>query len=52
MVFTVLDEDVQGLRVAPLSRDRHRSHPVTISGTDSGSVSEKKHQNIRAPRLT
>lgn len=51
LVLTVLDEDVQGLGVAVFSRDRQRSHSMTISGADFSSVSEKKHQDVRTPHL-
>lgn len=50
-VFTVLNEDVQSLRVSVFSSDRQRSHPMTISGTDSSSVPEEKHQNICTAHL-
>lgn len=50
-MFTVLYEDVQGLGVAVFSSDRQRSHPMTVSGADFGSVSEEKHQNIRTAHL-
>lgn len=51
LVFTVLDEDLQGLGVAPFGSNRQRSHPVTVSGADFSAVSEEKRQNVAAPHL-
>lgn len=51
LVLTVLYEDVQGLCVAVFSSDRQRSHPMTVSGIDFSSMSEKLHQNICAAHL-